>query len=371
MLGLIAGSLLPLNARAAFTGPDYLDAEVKAGTLPDIAARLPRNPRVVNLGGKGLKAGRHGGVVRMLIGGQRDIRLMPINSYSRLVGYDEHLNLQADILESFDAQEERTFTFKLREGHKWSDGSPLTSEDFRYAWEDVMNNRDLHRGGIPVEMRVDGKGPRFELVDELTVRYSWEDPNPDFMAQLASPTPLLIVMPSAYMKQFHPKYQNAAEIARLMKKYKAEKWDDLHKRMSRTVRPENPALPTLDPWSNTTEPPAGQFVFKRNPFFHRVDENGLQLPYIDKMVLNVSAPDLIAAKSGSGESDLQIANVDFSDYTFLKAAEKRFPMKVDLWKRTQGSRVALIPNLNCKDDVWRKVFQDVRVRRALSLGIDR
>lgn len=371
MLVLIAGALLPLDAKAAFTGPGSLEAEVKDGTLPDVGKRLPRNPRVVNLAAKNLKAGRHGGVVRMLIGGQRDIRLMPINSYSRLVGYDEHLNLQADILESFTAEEDRIFTFKLREGHKWSDGSPLTTEDFRYSWEDVMNNRDLHRGGIPVELRVNGHGPRFELIDELTIRYSWDEPNPDFLAQLASPTPLLILMPSAYLKQFHPKYQSAEEIARLLKKYKAEDWDDLHKRMSRTVRPENPALPTLDPWFNTTEPPAGQFVFRRNPFFHRVDENGLQLPYIDKMVLNVSAPDLIAAKAGSGESELQIANVDFSDYTFLKAAEKRFPMKVDLWKRTQGSRVALIPNLNCTDDVWRKVFQDVRVRRALSLGIDR
>ena len=33
------------------------------------------------------------GTMRMLIGGQRDIRLMPINGYSRLVGYDEQLNL--------------------------------------------------------------------------------------------------------------------------------------------------------------------------------------------------------------------------------------------------------------------------------------
>lgn len=367
LLGTIASTFLPWQAGAAFVGPDILDSE----GLPDVAERLPKNPRVINLGAKKLKPGRHGGVVRILIGGQRDIRLMPINSYSRLVGYDEHLNLHADILESFNAERDQVFTFTLREGHKWSDGSPLTTEDFRYSWEDVMNNRDLHRGGIPVDLRVNGKGPRFELIDARTVRYSWDEPNPDFLAQLASPSPLLIFMPSAYLKQFHPKYQNADELGKLMKKYKAEEWGDLHKRMSRTVRPENPELPTLDPWYNSTQPPSGQFIFKRNPYFHRVDENGLQLPYIDKMVLNISAPDLIAAKAGSGDSDLQINNVDFSDYTFLKASEKRFPMKVDLWKRTQGSRVALVPNLNCKDDGWRNALQDVRVRRALSLAIDR
>jgi peptide/nickel transport system substrate-binding protein len=371
MLGLMAAVFSPFVAKAAFTGSSALDDAIKDGSLPDVTARLPRNPRVINLAANNRQAGRHGGVVRMLIGGQRDIRLMPINGYARLVGYDEHLNLQPDILEAYTAEQDRIFTFKLREGHKWSDGSPLTTEDFRYSWEDVMNNRELHKGGIPVDLRVNGKGPQFELIDQWTVRYIWEEPNPEFLALLAAPSPLVIMMPSAYLKQFHPRYQDADTLAKLMKKNKAEEWGDLHKKMSRTVRPENPDLPTLDPWFNSTSPPAQQFIFKRNPYFHRVDENGLQLPYIDKFVLNVSAPDLIAAKAGSGDADLQPASVDFADYTFLKAAEKRFPLKVDLWKRTQGSRVALIPNLNCKDDGWRKVFQDVRFRRALSLAIDR
>ena len=75
--------------------------------------------------------------------------------------------------------------------------------------------------------------------------------------------------------------------------------------MARSYRPENPDLPTLDPWRNTTPPPAEQFVFERNPFFHRVDENGRQLPYIDRVILNVSSSAIIAAKTGAGEADLQ------------------------------------------------------------------
>jgi peptide/nickel transport system substrate-binding protein len=43
--------------------------------------------------------------------------------YARLVGFDEKLNIQPDILESFEAQEERIFTFHIREGHKWSDAA--------------------------------------------------------------------------------------------------------------------------------------------------------------------------------------------------------------------------------------------------------
>ena len=38
-------------------------------------------------------------------------------------------------------------------------------------------------------MRVMGRPPRFEIVDELTVRYSWDDPNPGFLSQLASAAP--------------------------------------------------------------------------------------------------------------------------------------------------------------------------------------
>ena len=45
---------------------------------------------------------------------------------------------------------------------------------------------------------------------------------------------------------------------------------------------DNPDLPTLQPWMLTNPPPATRFVFERNPYFHRVDPNGQQLPYIDR-----------------------------------------------------------------------------------------
>lgn len=361
-------SLLASTAVAPFA------ASVAAAPVADSVtppAGPPKTPRIINLAALGREPGKHGGTVRMLIGGQRDIRLMPINGYARLIGYDEHLNATADILESFEIEDARVFTFRLREGHCWSDGSPFTSEDFRYVWEDMFHNKELHRGGIPAELMVDGNEPKFEILDERTVRFSWDVPNPDFLAQQAAPSPLRLMMPSAYLKQFHGKYQKPEMLAEMMKKNRVDDWSSLHQVMGRTVRPENPDLPTLDPWRNRTKPPAQQFVFERNPHYHRVDENGVQLPYIDRFVLNVSSPGLIAAKAGSGESDLQLANIDFADYTFLKNSEKRFPVKVNLWKRTQGSRIALMPNLNCKDEVWRKLFCDVRVRRALSLAIDR
>ena len=53
--------------------------------------------------------------------------------------------------------------FTLREGHRWSDGHPFTTEDFRYYWEDVAQNKELSPAGLPEFMIVDGKPPAFEV----------------------------------------------------------------------------------------------------------------------------------------------------------------------------------------------------------------
>ncbi|MDP9138936.1 MAG: ABC transporter substrate-binding protein [Pseudomonadota bacterium] len=358
-------------AAAGFLEPDNLKSDVEQGKLPPVAARLPTSPRLIDMKSHGRQPGVYGGTVRMLIGGPKDIRLMTIYGYARLVGYNEKFILTSDILESYTVEEGRIFTFKIRPGHKWSDGHPLTAEDFRYCFEDVLSNEDLASGGFSPYLLADGKPPRLEIIDAFTVRYTWDTANPDFLPQLAAAQPLNMAMPAHYLKQFHKKYQSEEKLAALVKEKKAKKWTTLHTRMARQYRPENPELPTLDPWRNTTEPPSEQFVFERNPYFHRVDENGRQLPYIDRFVLNASSSSIIPAKTGAGETDLQGTFIQFDDYTFLKEAEKRHPIKVNLWKRAQGSRVALLPNLNYEDPAWRKILQDARFRRALSLAIDR
>ena len=63
------------------------------------------------------------------------------------------------------SEDDTVFTFTLREGHQWSDGQPFTAEDFRYCWEDVILNDELTPGGGALELRADGKPPRFEVLD--------------------------------------------------------------------------------------------------------------------------------------------------------------------------------------------------------------
>ncbi len=374
LLGLLALAAIPTTLHAdSDTSLDspFFRERIDAGELPELADRLPQNPRVIDLGSLNREPGQHGGSLRMLIGRQKDIRYVPINSYSRLVGFNEQLELVPDILESYTVEEGRIFTFHLRAGHRWSDGSELSSEDFRYFWQDVIENPEYLRGGPPESLKVNGEVAKFEVLDKFTVRYSWSLPNPEFLSRLAAPIPQTLLLPSAYMREYHASYQSPEKIAAYIEKYRVDDWVGLHRKLSRQNRPENPELPTLEAWRPRTQPPSEQFVFERNPYFHRVDENGKQLPYIDKMILNISSSEIIAAKTATGDSDLQGVGLGLPDYTLIKESESRFPIKVSLWRRTQGSSVALYPNLNSNDSVWRKLFQDVRFRRALSLALNR
>jgi peptide/nickel transport system substrate-binding protein len=370
LYGLLVMLFCAVPAAAGYIEPDFLKDKVAKGELPPVEARLPQHPLVVDLTGAGKSVGQYGGTARILIGGQRNISLMTVYGYTRLMRYDDKLQLQPDLLESYDVKEGRIFTFHLRPGLKWSDGEPVTPEDFRYALEDVQLNEDLSKV-ISSYLLVDNKPPVFEIVDDLTVRYTWDSPNPDFLPQIAAPQALSMIMPAHYLKQFHKKYQTEEKLEELVKANNEKKWTGLHINKARQYRPENPDLPTLDPWRNMTKPPAEQFVFERNPFFHRVDAEGRQLPYIDRFVLNVSSSSLIPAKTGAGEADLQGQGISFADYTFLKEAEQSHPIKVRLWENARGSRVALYPNLNFTDPVWTGVLRDVRFRRAMSLAIDR
>ena len=364
------GAGLVLGAPAAFadfiSSPFFKEAEGK-GDLPPVAERLPKKPAVAKMP----EIGVQGGEIRMLMANAKDTRVLVAYSYARLVCYDKDYQLVPDICESFTVEEGRIFTFKLREGHKWSDGKPFTSEAFRYFWEDVANNNELMPTGVPKILTVDGKAAKVEFPDELTVRYSWDKPNAEFLPQLAGASPLFIFRPGHYLKKFHKKYADAAELDAAVKDSGQPSWAALHNRRDNQYRNDNPKLPTLDPWVLKNKPPAERFIFARNPYYYRVDEKGQQLPYADQVVFTITDSKLIPAKAAD-DSDLQARNIRFDNYTVLKdAEEQKQKMWVRLWDDGRGNKLTLCPNLTTTDVVWRGVLRDARCRRALSLAIDR
>lgn len=362
---------LMLAGAAGAEEPPMLQGEVAAGRLPRLANRLPKPPLVVDLERPNWTPGRYGGEMRMLMAKDRDIRMMVVYGYSRLVRYDEQLRLVPDILERVDNENSRVFTLHLRAGHKWSDGQPFTAADFRYYWDDVVNNKELSPFGLPQALLVKNRRPRFEVLSSTTVRYSWEAPNPQFLPALAGPSPLYIFRPAHYLRKFHAKYVGLDKANAQAREAGSRNWAGLHQKTDEQYRFDNPDLPTLEPWVNTTPLPSTRFVLVRNPFFHHVDAAGRQLPYIDRVIVNISEEKLIPAKAAAGEVDLQARYLRFDNYTFLKQNEKRNNFRVLLWEKILGSQIALYPNLNVDDPEWRRLMRDVRFRRALSLAINR
>ncbi|MCK9994523.1 MAG: peptide/nickel transport system substrate-binding protein, partial [Alphaproteobacteria bacterium] len=356
---------------AAYIETPAFAEQVGSGAMPPVAARLPDEPLRAQISGADAAPGQHGGELRTLISNARDIRYMVVYGYARLVGRDRDLRLAPDILARIENVDDRIFTLHLRRGHKWSDGHPFTSEDFRYFWEDVASNPELSPNGPGTEFLADGVLPKVEILDQVTVRYSWPTPNPVFLQAMAQASPLFIYRPAHYLKNYHRRYADSALLAAEVARARVHSWAALHNRLDNMYNNDNIAMPSLDPWINTTQGPARRYIFERNPYYHRVDVNGRQLPYIDRVIMTVTESRLIPAKSNAGESDLQARGLNFSDIMVLKQGEARSQYVTHLWPIATGAQMALYPNLNHDRPAFRAVLRDARFRRALSLGIDR
>ncbi|SDR64333.1 peptide/nickel transport system substrate-binding protein [Rhizobiales bacterium GAS113] len=356
---------------ASYQEAPLLAPLVASGKLPPVIERVPKTPLVVDLKERGRELGRYGGDLRSLVTKARDLRLMSVNTYTRLVGYDEKLHMWPDLLEAVDSQRGHAFTLTLREGHRWSDGEPFTAEDFRFYFEDIATNTEVSPAGPEKMFFVDGKLAGFEILDDRRVRYSWDKPNPLFLPSLAGPRPVFIYAPAHYLKAFHVRYAQPHKLAELASKAKVHGWAGLFNRLNDPYDNANPDMPSLNAWKVKTKAPATRFIFERNPYFHRVDAQGRQLPYVDRWLLDLATASLFAPKANAGEVDLLARGLRMSDAAVLKEGEKHDGYRTLLWPIARGSSYALYPNLNTKDPIWRALNRDRRYRAALSLAVDR
>ncbi|MEN6298289.1 MAG: ABC transporter substrate-binding protein [Anaerolineaceae bacterium] len=89
------------------------------------------------------------------------------------------------------SEDGKTYTFKLREGVKFADGTPLTAKDFVYAW-DRLNTLEGQVSGL-VQIYVES----VEAPDDLTVVYHLKD-SFGFFPTVAATAPFVPVNPNQF-----------------------------------------------------------------------------------------------------------------------------------------------------------------------------
>ncbi|OJY37936.1 MAG: peptide ABC transporter [Rhizobiales bacterium 65-9] len=371
-LSVFAG---PALAQAAKEAPDLAKLATD-GKLPKLAERVGANPLVIKVD----KVGRYGGQIRRGLRGSADH-----NGILRLVGNQglvrwnlAFTEVLPNVADKWDVNADATeFTFHLRKGMKWSDGKPFTADDIVFCIEDCCKNTDLYKSP-PSPLVIGGKVGTATKVDETTVKFTFASPYALFLEQMATPLgqhPTLF--PKHYASQFHPKYND--KVADLVKAANMSDWPTLFRAKLGDIeipsRWGNPEKPVLDPWV-IKEPYTGgatRVVMERNPYFWQVDQEGNQLPYIDRLTFNISQDvESLMLDAISGKLDIQERHLDTlqNKPTLSQNMQKGGYRLIELIN-SSAQQVQIYLNMTHKDPKLREIFANKEFRQALSLGMNR
>jgi peptide/nickel transport system substrate-binding protein len=191
----------------------------------------------------------------------------------------------------------KVWTFKLRQGVKWHDGTEFTADDVIFTYSQIVTNPEA-RGGDVGEFTLGGVLTKFEKVDKYTVRFVLGAANGPFLQKLRKP-----ILPK-------------------------------HKLVKFTVEGGGKAADINNAWATNTDPKeivgtgpfklqayvAGQKVtLAKNADFWKVDSQGKDLPYLNSLeFLVVKGSDAQAAQFLAGNVD---SYTIFSDVRFRTAMQ--------------------------------------------------
>ena len=170
------------------------------------------------------------------------------------------------------------------------------------------------------------------------------------------------------MKQFHRDTRGLAKLEAMAENAGFELWKQLFEDM-RDWR--NPDIPRLWPWIVVAPPPARPAVLERNPYYWKVDPDGNQLPYIDRMTFEIFDAETINLKAINGEMGMQGRHLQFQNYPLFMEGQKKGDYRIVHWINGSAGANILALNLNHRDPVLKKVIEDHRFRKALSHALNR
>jgi peptide/nickel transport system substrate-binding protein len=341
-----------------------LAREVAAGKLPPVRKRLPDDSIVV----EPLKEiGRYGGTAIVFT-----TQNTSLGEGGILNNLEPPLRIGPEVrrtLPNYASKWQysdggRSLTLYLRKGIRWSDGHELTADDYVFWFDHIQRNKDI----TPIQ------SPPWDTaevrkVDAYTVRFEFEKPNPFFVKELAHHGDYY-AQPGHYLKQFHADFVPKAKLEEAAKKLGFHDWVAYFGKMQSTTDPEV-RCPTLYPYV-VEKQGLSVLIFRRNAYYPKVDPKGNQLPYIDRILaLVVQNREMMTAKACTGQATIAGMQTETSDIPLFKRGERKCGYRTYIWNRLHGVDVAIQPNLTCPDEGLRRIFQDVRFRRALSLAINR
>ncbi|MGH7277206.1 MAG: ABC transporter substrate-binding protein [Candidatus Rokuibacteriota bacterium] len=235
---------------------------------------------------------------------------------------------EGDLAESWSQPDEKTYVFKLRKGVRWHpkppvNGRELTAEDVKYTWDrflTIKGNANRHMMAM-----VD----KIETPDAHTVKFTLKEPFAWFLEFCATPVALCIVAREA-----------------------VEKFGDLRK-------PE--AVIGTGPWMLENHEPKVRSVFVRHPNYFVPG-----LPYIDRVEaidFNDPAARLAAFLTGQLDAGPEFPGtmIRRQDYKLVK--DKRANLRFIEFPSN------VMVHIGMRTD--KAPFDDIRVRKALSLALDR
>ncbi len=351
---------------------------VASGQLPPLEERLPASPKVVT---PHEEIGQYGGSWRLGLRGGDDEALL-----YRTIGYEQMMRwnlawteIEPNIAERVEVNEDATeYIFGLREGMKWSDGEDFNADDIMFWYQYVIMDKDVTPAPpkfLSTEVEGEIQTAVFEKIDDYTVKVTFASPNGLFLAQLAAPEGWQMgALPEHWMKQFHPEFN--PDVDKLVEEEGFADWIALFQdRAGGDARWQYANRPTLNPWVIVT--PYGSnstlVAAERNPYYWKVDTEGNQLPYIDRVVYEVGNDvDVLVLKALNGEVDNQGRHIATNENKAV-FFDNQEAGNYRLVEQLPASSNFMVLNLNLlnKDPVKRELFQNKDFRIALSHAINR
>ncbi len=375
-LGLALVAAGPAAAQSYNEAPS-LAALVAAGDLPVVEERLPAEPLVQDVADR---IGTYGGTLRRGFLGPSDH-----NNYTRVV-YDALVRHAPDggeviphVAKGWESNDDFTqWKVFLREGMKWSDGEPFTTDDIMFWYENILLNEEL-TPTVPTWMQnADGSVVMVEKLDGTTVQWTFGQPNTAFLLDLANKDGAdksinnLVFVPAHYLSQFHSAFQSEADLQTKVAAAGFDTWVGLFAVEALPHLSGN--RPSTAAWAPKGSTVADQvFVIERNPYYFAVDAEGNQLPYIDKVRFTFFADkETLNLGAIGGEIDMQGRHIAMSNFPVLIENAKKGGYRVVTYPTFGGSDAVLMFNQTYTNDpAIGELLRTKDFRIALSYAIDR